>query len=104
MLLNDDYDSIVECNEMCNRAGLDSISTGAVVAFAVECFENGRIDEKTTGGLKLGWGRADEIVKLTEMIANRDGIGTSTLFEICFCLKVDSHPGQIWAHSNLFPG
>ena len=75
MLLNDEYDSIVECNEMCNRAGLDSISTGAVVAFAVECFENGIIDEEATDGLKLGWGRADEIVKLTEKIINREGIG-----------------------------
>ncbi|MCP4749944.1 MAG: aldehyde ferredoxin oxidoreductase family protein [Proteobacteria bacterium] len=75
MLLNDDYDSILECNELCNRAGIDTISAGCTVAFAVECFENGVIDEKTTGGLKLGWGRSDEIVKLTEMIVDREGFG-----------------------------
>ena len=75
MMLVDDYDAIVEANEMCNRAGIDSISTGVSVTFAVECFENGLIDEKTTGGLKLGWGRAEEVVKLTEMIINREGFG-----------------------------
>ncbi|MBU3914883.1 aldehyde ferredoxin oxidoreductase, partial [bacterium] len=75
MTLNDNYDSIMDCNEMCNRAGIDSISAGCTVAFAIECFENGLIDEKTTGGLKLGWGRSEEIVKLTEMMINREGFG-----------------------------
>jgi len=75
LLLNDDLDSIIEANELCNRAGIDTISTGGTVAFAIECFENGLIDEKTTGGLKLGWGKAEEIVKLTEMIINREGFG-----------------------------
>ena len=75
MLLHNDIDAITECNELCNRAGIDSISTGGAVAFAIECFENGLIDEETTGGLKLGWGKSKEIIKLTEMIINRDGFG-----------------------------
>jgi aldehyde:ferredoxin oxidoreductase len=75
LLLNEDFDSIIEINEMCNRAGIDTISTGATVAFAIECFENGIIDEATTGGLKLGWGQTEAIVKLTEMIIKRDGFG-----------------------------
>ncbi|MFH2130084.1 MAG: aldehyde ferredoxin oxidoreductase family protein [bacterium] len=75
MMLVDDYDAIVEMNEMCNRAGIDSISTGAAVTFAVECFENGLIDRKTTGGLELGWGKAEEAIRLTEMIINREGFG-----------------------------
>jgi len=75
MMLIDDYDAIVEMNEMCNRAGIDSISTGVSITFAVECFEQGLIDEKTTGGLKLGWSRAEEAIKLTEMIINREGFG-----------------------------
>ena len=41
----------------------------------MECFEKGLIDEKTTGGLKLGWSRAEEAIKLTEMIINREGFG-----------------------------
>ena len=75
LLLHDDLDAIIELNEMCNRAGIDTISTGAVVAFATECFEKGIIDKDATGGLKLGWGKSEEIVKLTEMIIEREGIG-----------------------------
>ena len=75
MLLQDDYDAIVELNELCNRAGIDSISTGAAVAFAIECFENGVIDTGDTDGLELGWGRTPEILRLTEMIIGREGFG-----------------------------
>jgi aldehyde:ferredoxin oxidoreductase len=75
MLLNDDLDSIFELNEMCNRAGIDTISTGSAVAFAIECLENGVIDRDALGGLDLGWGKTKEIIKLTEMIINREGIG-----------------------------
>jgi aldehyde:ferredoxin oxidoreductase len=74
-LLHDNLDAIIEINEMCYRAGLDSISTGASVAFATECFENGISDQQKTGGLKLGWGKSEEIIKLTEMIINREGFG-----------------------------
>jgi aldehyde:ferredoxin oxidoreductase len=61
-LLHDNLDAIIEINEMCYRAGLDSISTGASVAFATECFENGISDQQKTGGLKLGWGKSEEII------------------------------------------
>ena len=75
LLLNDDLDAIIELNEMCNRAGIDTISTGTTVAFAIECYEKGIINENDTGGLKLGWGKSGEIIRLTEMIIHRDGIG-----------------------------
>ena len=75
MLLQDDLDAIIELNEMCNRAGIDTISTGGAIAFAIECFENGIIDETTTGGLNLGWGKTEEIVRLAEMIIAREGFG-----------------------------
>ncbi|MFC1856575.1 aldehyde ferredoxin oxidoreductase family protein [Thermodesulfobacteriota bacterium] len=75
LLLQDDMDAIIEVNEMCNRAGLDTISAGTVVAFAIECFENGLISKETTGGLALGWGRTGAIIRLVEMIIQREGIG-----------------------------
>ena len=75
LLLNDDFDAIIELNEMCNRAAIDTISTGAVVAFAIECFENKLIGPVDTGGLELGWGRTDAIIALTDRIIRRDGIG-----------------------------
>lgn len=75
LLLHDNLDAIIELNEMCNRAGIDTISTGAVVAFAIECYENSIIDKAATGGLDLGWGKSEEIIKLTDMIIKREGIG-----------------------------
>lgn len=75
MLLNDDIYSICKMNDVVNRGGMDSISCGNVLAFAVECFEEGIIDASDTGGLELGWGKSDALVKLTEMIVNRQGVG-----------------------------
>ncbi|MGD2269229.1 MAG: aldehyde ferredoxin oxidoreductase family protein [Desulfobacterales bacterium] len=75
LVLHDNLEAIIEINEMCNRAGLDTISAGTCVAFAIECYENGIIDEKTTGGLKLGWGKSEEIIRLTQMIIHREGFG-----------------------------
>ena len=75
LILHDNLDAIIELIEMCNRAGIDTVSTGASVAFAIECFENNLIDERITGGLKLGWGKSEEITRLTEMIIQREGFG-----------------------------
>ena len=73
--LNDDLDSIIKCNDICNRMGLDAISAGAAVAFAIECYENGLITKEDTGGLELTWGDSKAIVALTSMLATREGIG-----------------------------
>ena len=75
LLLNDDLDTIIELNEMCNRAGIDTISAGGVMAFAIECFENGLIDTTDTDGLTLGWGKPEVLVALLEKIIDRQGIG-----------------------------
>ncbi|MBF0120027.1 MAG: aldehyde ferredoxin oxidoreductase family protein [Desulfobacterales bacterium] len=75
LLLNDDLFTIFKINDLVNRAGIDSISCGSSVAFAIECFENGILTEKDTGGLRLKWGNSESILKLTEMIINRKGIG-----------------------------
>jgi len=75
LLLNDDLHSIFRANDLLNRAGLDTISCGAVVAFAIECFENGILTTKETDGLELRWGDGQAIIKLTEMIISRQGLG-----------------------------
>ena len=56
MCLNEDVESINLCNDHCNRYGLDSISTGCTVAFAVECYENGLITAEDTGGAETNLG------------------------------------------------
>jgi len=74
-LLNDDLASIIKVNEICNNYGLDTISVGASIAYAMECYENGLLTKADTDGLKLTWGNAEAIVKLTEKIARREGFG-----------------------------
>jgi aldehyde:ferredoxin oxidoreductase len=74
-LLNDDLASIVKVNEICNNLGMDTITVGATIAYAIECYENGLITPQQTGGLELKWGNAEAIVALTDRIGKREGFG-----------------------------
>jgi len=71
----DNLEAIAKGNELCNAYGLDTISTGANIAFAMECFEQGILTKKDSSGLKLNFGNAQAMVQLIEMIANKEGIG-----------------------------
>lgn len=75
LLLNDDLDAVFLCNELCNRAGLDTISAGSTIAFAMECWEKGIITRADTGGLALVWGDPKAIVALLKLMIAREGIG-----------------------------
>lgn len=75
MCLNSSIESIAKANEICNRYGMDTITCGSTIAFAIECFENGLITEKDTDGIALTWGNAEAIVKMTEKIARQEGFG-----------------------------
>jgi len=75
MCLNDDLPSIIKLNDMCNRSGLDTISTGGVIAFAMECFENGVISKTDTDGIQLTWGNSEAMIALVEKIIQREGFG-----------------------------
>ena len=74
-LLNDNLPSIVKANEICNNLGMDTITVGATIAYAIECYENGLITQDQTDGLELTWGNAEAIVALTERIGKREGFG-----------------------------
>jgi aldehyde:ferredoxin oxidoreductase len=71
----DDLAAVAKANELCNAYGLDTMSTGATVAFAMECFENGILTKKDTDGIELRFGNAEGMVRTVEMIGQRDGIG-----------------------------
>ena len=75
MTLNDDAESIIKCNDICNRYGLDTISVGCTVAWAIECYENGIFTKKETEGIELTWGNAEAIVAMTQAIADQTGFG-----------------------------
>ena len=73
--LVDDLEAIAKANELCNRYGMDTISTGAAIAFAMEAYEKGLIGKKETCGVDLLWGRADAMVAMVEKIGRREGLG-----------------------------
>ena len=75
LILNDDLDIIVKINEICNRAGIDTISAGETIAFAFELYERGIITKEDTGGLELTWGNGNAAMELVKKMINREGIG-----------------------------
>ncbi len=70
-----DLQALAKANELCNRYLLDSISCGATIAFAMECFEHGLIGLKETGGIDLRFGNTEAMLTMIELIAKRQGIG-----------------------------
>ena len=75
MCLVDDLNAVSKANELCNRYGIDTISTGTIIAFAMEAFERGLLRSCDTDGLDLSWGNAGTVVTLVEKIGRREGIG-----------------------------
>ena len=71
----DNLKAIAKGNELCGAYSLDTISTGGVIAFAMECFENGLLSIKDTGGIELRFGNDKAMLKIIELIARREGIG-----------------------------
>jgi aldehyde:ferredoxin oxidoreductase len=70
-----DLQAIAKANELCNAYMLDSISTGMVISFAMECFEHGLLTLEDTDGLDLRFGNAEAMVAMVHRIANREGLG-----------------------------
>lgn len=66
---------ILRAAELCQFYGLDPVSAGACVAWAMECFERGLLSSKDTGGLDLSFGSADGVVETIRRIGQRKGIG-----------------------------
>src|SRR5437773_1348489 len=71
----DDLVAICKSNEMCNYLAMDTVSLGATLAWAMECFEKGILTLEDTGGVPLRFHDADGVIKVVEMIAYRQGIG-----------------------------
>jgi len=71
----DDSPAIIKALELCDYYGLDTISTGGVIGWAMECFEKGLLTVKDTGGIELTFGNHRALVQLIHKIASREGIG-----------------------------
>ena len=70
-----DADYVTEMNFYCDTYGLDTISVGTAIAFTMECYEVGLIDEKVTGGLDLRFGNGDVALELVHQMARGEGFG-----------------------------
>jgi aldehyde:ferredoxin oxidoreductase len=74
-LVIDNLKAIAKGNELCNAYSLDTISTGNVIAFAMECFEKGLLNKDDTGGIELRFGNDEAMLKAIELICRRQGVG-----------------------------
>ncbi len=70
-----DITAISKANQFCNMYGLDTISCGGTIAWAMDCFEQGLITLEDTGGIDLSFGNAAAMVEITELIGKREGFG-----------------------------
>jgi aldehyde:ferredoxin oxidoreductase len=111
LLLNDDLESIIHVNDYLNRQGIDTISCGGVLAFALECAEKGVLtkdDFKCQAypeGFLPQWGDSTHILTLCKMIANREGIGDTLADGVKKAAEMipDSEPFAIHAGGQELP-
>jgi aldehyde:ferredoxin oxidoreductase len=75
LLMIGDMAAVIKMNELCNQLGMDVISCGSAIAFAMDCFEHGIISTKDTDGIELKWGDDTTVLKIIEKIARREGFG-----------------------------
>lgn len=72
---NDNVESVLYSHHLANMYGMDTISLGGTISWAMEAYELGMLTDEDTDGLDLSWGNHEVIVKLAEMIAFRKGVG-----------------------------
>ncbi|MFQ5611828.1 MAG: aldehyde ferredoxin oxidoreductase family protein [Anaerolineae bacterium] len=71
----DDLPAVSLANQMCNQYGVDTISAGATLSFAMECFEEEIISPEDTDGIELRFGNAEAMLTMLEKTLNREGFG-----------------------------
>ena len=72
---NDNLESVLFGHHLANQYGMDTISLGGTISWAMEAWDEGLLTAEDTGGIDLSWGNAESIIKLTKMIAFREGFG-----------------------------
>jgi aldehyde:ferredoxin oxidoreductase len=70
-----DAEALLKAGELCERYGIDTISTGVSISFAMECYERQIINKDDTNGLELNFGNADSMLEMVQRIALRQGLG-----------------------------
>ena len=70
-----DFPAINRAVDLCDRLGMDTISTGVTIGWAMECYEKGILTEKETNGLELTFGNSEAELELVKKIAYQKGFG-----------------------------
>jgi aldehyde:ferredoxin oxidoreductase len=71
-----DMNYVQKAYTICNRQGIDTISAGGVISFAMECFEGGILTEEDTDGIRLTFGDGDAMLAMLEKVCRREGLGS----------------------------
>jgi len=74
-VFNENIEAAIYATYLCNEFGIDTISAGAIIAFAMECYENGILKKEEVGTIDLSWGNPDALPELVRMVSLREGIG-----------------------------
>ena len=71
----DDMEAVIYANQLCNEYGVDTISCGATLSWAIECAENGLLSAEETDGIQLSYGDGDAMIQMLIKTLNREGFG-----------------------------
>lgn len=74
-LLCSEIDAILKCNDICNLYGMDTISAGMTIAWAMECYNEGVLSKEELDGIELTWGNGEAIVAILQKMADGEGCG-----------------------------
>ena len=97
LCLIDDLPTVIAANDLCNRYGLDTISTGSVIAFAMEAYERGVIGRGDCDGLELVWGNKDVLLPMIHKIGRREGVGDTLSFGVRRAAEILGHNSSEYA-------
>ena len=96
-IFNPDY--IIESNFYCDTYGICTISWGTLLAFIMECYENGILNDERSGGLKLNFGNADSAMELIHQLARGEGFGLVAGLGVRKMKKIFSEKG--WGDADF---
>jgi len=92
-----DLEVVIKANELCNIYGMDTISTGNLIQWAMECYEKKILREDQLEGLRLEWGNGDAIVEMVKRIAFRQGVGNILADGVKRAAEKIGHGSEKWA-------
>ena len=92
-----DSNAVIRASQLCDELGMDTISSGATIAWAMECFEKGILTPEDTGGLDLRFGNGDVLTACLQMIAERRGLGDLLAQGSRSAAQAIGHGSEDWA-------